>query len=330
MKAILVILSALALTATSVDAAPAKATAATKTKSARAANAKKVRAKRANIAAVKANPSASSASDAKMRQTVKLSETVAEAKAPKKWSLSAFNETYGASMESYSNGQLGKTQDLTADNGIRVGYKVSDDVTASVAYEWGQTLGIGDKESNTDMYDPSIRLAKSNLAQFGDVKVSGQGRLYIPASEASQDKEQIAHVRLYATASRDISKKLSASLTMNPRFYFQQDDTYIDDKGKLANQDRFRVWTFAGLKYSFNDMFAVEQTFGVYNKWRSNEARKDFLDASTSVYIAPISWLEFNLGVRQIDGATNARETGLRGLYSSDQAEYFLITSLSI
>src|SRR5690606_35954918 len=137
------------------------------------------------------------------RQTVKLSETVAEAKAPKKWSLSAFNETYGASMESYSNGQLGKTQDLTADNGIRVGYKVSDDVTASVAYEWGQTLGIGDKESNTDMYDPSIRLAKSNLAQFGDIKVSGQGRLYIPASEASQDKEQIAHVRLYATASRD-------------------------------------------------------------------------------------------------------------------------------
>ncbi len=331
MKAIIVLMSALALTATSVDAAPAKATAksakssAQKAKVNKAKKARSAKAKRARMAAVQKNTT----SDAAMRESARLSEVQATA-APKKWKVSAFNETYGASVDTIHSGQLGKGKDLIADNGVNLGYKVSDDVTASVSYEFGHQLGIGDTDSKTTMYDPSLRIAKSNLAQFGDIKVNGQARLYLPASEASQDKEQIAHVRLYASASRDVSKNLSASLTMNPRFYFQQDDTYIHADGSIKNQDRFRIWTFAGLKYSVNDMFAVEQTFGIYQKWVTNTPRKDFLDASTSVHLSPAEWLNFNIGVRQIDGATNARDTGLRGLYSADQTEYFMITSMSI
>src|SRR5690606_24482509 len=121
----------------------------------------------------------------------------------------------------------------------------------------------------------------------------------------------------------ELTKTLSASFTLNPRIFIQQNDTYINAEGKEDNLDTFRLLSSAGLKYSVNSWLSLEQTFGVYQKWKTNTPRKDFLDASSSVYLTPASWVEINLGVRQIDGATDTRKTGLRGLYSADQAEYF-------
>lgn len=334
MKSIIALAAVLALVS-SVEAAPSKAT----TRTAKAKASKGVR-----VAAVKKNVSAGAAAETaalETTETAKLSDVKPAAPA-KKWSFSAYNETYGAQIKSTNNGSLGKKYidskgkeqingGITSDNGVKLGYKVADTVTVSGAVEWEQTYGTREADAKATMYDPSIRIAKSDLADLGNgVGLSGQARVYLPVSEASQDKEQIAQIRFYATAERAVSKALTASFTLNPRIFAQQNDTYINAAGETKNLDTFRLHSYAGLKYAFNDMVAVEQTFGIYQKWRTNTARADFLDASSSVYVAPVSWLELNLGVRQIDGATDARVGGFRGLYSADQAEYYLITSFSI
>lgn len=329
-----VLVAVVALTATA-EAAPTKARSG-QTKSG-ASKGTKVAAVKKSVKKPQVSDVSAASSDVQITETAKLSEVKPLVQA-KKWSVGGFTETYGASLKAVSENTLGKKGadgkaqgDLATDMGINLGYKVEDTVTISAAAEWGQAHGVADAQADTVMYDPSLRVSKSGLADLGNgIGVNGQARLYLPVSEASQDKEQIAQIRLYATASREITKALSASFTLNPRIFIQQNDTYINAEGKEKNLDQFRLLSSAAMKYSVNDWFALEQTFGLYQKWRTNTARADFLDASTSAYIAPASWIELNLGVRQIDEATDTRAGGLRGLYSADQTEYFLITSFSI
>ncbi len=326
LKTTAALVAVLALTATA-DAAPQKARSAK-------ASAKKQRVAAVKKAAAKTQTAqAGLAQDAQSVERAQLADVAPKA-APKKWSANLITDTYGAQMKSVNSGNLAKKDSgssLATDFSARINYKVEDTITAGFAYEWGQEYSVGDQESNTTMYDPFVRLSKSDLANLGGgVGVSGQARLYLPFSEDSQDREQIAQIRLYAVASKELSKTLSASFTFNPRIFIQQNDKYINAKGEDADLDTFRLLSSAGLKYSVNSWLALEQTFGVYQKWKTNNARKDFLDASTSVYLTPASWLEVNLGVRQMDGATDTRKTGLKELYSADQTEYFMITTLSI
>lgn len=330
LKTTAALVAVLALTATAEAAL-------TKARSAKASKGTKVAAVKKSVKNPEVSDVSAASSGVQFTETARLEE-VKPAVQAKRWSLSAYSEVYGATMSQVSDGTLGKKGadgkaqgTLTADNGIIAGFKFADTLTASAAFEWGQDFGTRDADTKTTMYDPSVRLSRSDLATFGDTKVSGQARLYFPVSEASIDKEQIAQIRFYATASRDISKALSASFTLNPRIFIQQNDTYINAEGeRKMNMDRFRLLSSAAMKYSFNSMLAVEQTFGLYQKWRTNADRKDFLDASTSVYFTPVSWLELNLGIRQIDESTDTRKTGLSGLYNDEQTEYYLITSISI
>lgn len=326
LKTTAALVAVIAMTATA-DAAPQKARNA------------KASAKKQRVAAVKKTAQKSQAAqlgladDAQSVERAQIAEVAPKA-AAKKWSANLIAETYGAQIKAVSEGNLAKENSgssLESDFSARLNYKVEDTFTVGFAYEWGQKYEVADQKSDTTMYDPFVRVSKSDLANLGGgVGVSGQARLYLPVSEASRDKEQIAQIRLYAVAEKELTKTLSASFTLNPRIFIQQNDTYINAEGKEDNLDTFRLLSSAGLKYSVNSWLSLEQTFGVYQKWKTNTPRKDFLDASSSVYLTPASWVEINLGVRQIDGATDTRKTGLRGLYSADQAEYFLITSLSI
>lgn len=337
MKSIIALVAALALSGalTSVaQAAPMKAKAA-KTAHAKKASTKgkkKLAAKKQKVSDV-SSVSSSAASEAQMTETAKLSEVKPQAQA-KKWGGILYSESY-APIETVNKGEVGlksaKLNDGETDYMSLVSYKIADTMTVSGAVEWGQMWGGHDSESSTTLYDPSIRISKSKLADLGNgVGLDGQARLYFPVSQSSQDKEQLAQIRLYATASRQISKALTASFTLNPRIYLQQNDTYVKADGSQGNVESLKLDSYAGLKYSFNDMFSIEQTFGVYQKWITNTPRGDFLDVSTSAYFAPANWVELNFGIRQTDGATDARKHGLNGLYSADQAEYFFITVFSI
>lgn len=326
MKSIIALAAVLALTAT-VQAAPTKA-------KARSARTTTKATKGTRVAAVqkpKVKDVSSAASDMQLTETAKLSEVKPLVQA-KLWSAGFDAESY-APIKAVNSGSVAQNgaNDAETDYALKVGYKIADTMTLQGAMEWMQMWGANEATGSTTMLDPSIRLSKSDLADLGNgVGVSGQARLYFPVSEASQDKEQIAQIRLYATATREITKALSASFTFNPRIFVQQNDTFINADGELRNLDQFRIYSSAGVKYALNNMFAIEQTFGLYQKWRTNVPRQDFLDASSSVYITPVNWLGLNVGVRQIDEATDSRAGGLRGLYSQDQAEYYLITSFSI
>ncbi|MES2769054.1 MAG: hypothetical protein V4596_07905 [Bdellovibrionota bacterium] len=324
MKSFIALAAVLALTGT-VQAAPTKA---------KARTAKTVRAKGQKVAAVQkpqVEDVSSAASDVQLTETAKLSDVKPIVQA-KKWSAGMDIETY-APIKATNEGTIAQNgaNDTETDYAAKIGYKIADTVTVQAVAEWYQMWGANEAEASTTMLDPSLRISKSDLADLGNgVGLSGQARLYLPTSEASQDKEQIAQIRLYAIASREITKALSASFMLNPRIFAQQNQTYINADGQERSVDQFRLLSSAGVKYAFNSVFAVEQTVGMYQKWRANTDRKDFLDASTSMYITPVSWMELNLGIRQIDEATDARVGGLRGLYSQDQAEYFLLTSFSI
>jgi hypothetical protein len=324
MKSIIAFAAVLALVGT-VDAAPTT----TKVKSAKLASAKRASSKGVNVAAVSksAKADAIEASNVDIKQTAPLAE-VAPKTAVKKWSA-------GLDVDSYSpiKGMNEGTADIESFNTAKVGYKVADTMTLTVAQDWVQTYGVGADTNKADstMLDPSVRLSKSDLADLGNgVGLSGQARIYLPVSESSQDKEQLAQIRVYLTASREITKALSASFTLNPRIFAQQNDTYINDEGKPDNLDTFRLLSFAGVKYAINDKVALEQAFGVYQKWKTNTARADYLYAESFATVAIASWFELSGGIRQIDGATDMRKTGLSGLYSADQAEYFLMGSFSI
>lgn len=329
MKSIIALVAVLAFVGTA-QAAPMN------TKASKTANAKKATAQ-GKRKAVKNHKKVAAVSraelmdaEAQMSEKAKLSDVKPLVQA-KKWSAGFDAESY-APIKGVNKGTVGENglNDAETDYAAKVAYKIEDTLTVSGAAEWMQMWGANSAEGSTTLLDPSIRISKSNLAKLGDVTFSGQARYYAPVSQDSQDREQIGLVRLYLTASRSVNRALTASFTLNPRIYIQQNDTYINSSGASKNLDQFRLWSFAGLKYSVNDKLSIEQTFGVYQKWKTNTARADYLDASTSAYYAPVNWVEFNLGIRQSDGATDVRDRGLRGLYSADQAEYFFITSFSI
>lgn len=345
MKSFIALVAVLALTGAAQAALPTKKEAAARTKAtsaskktakaSRKAHAHKASAKGTKVAVARvAEPdSAFDAEAATMTEKAKASEVASQAPA-KKWGGIFYTESY-APIQGVNEGTVGSKaanlNDGETDYMSLVSYKVADTMSVSAAAEWHQMWGVNDAESSTTLDDPSIRISKSKLADLGNgVGLDGQARLYFPVSELSQDKGQIAQIRLYVTASRAISRALTASFTLNPRIYLQQNDTYINSDGAEKNVDLLKLDSYAGLKYSFNDKFSVEQTFGVYQKWYTHTARADYLDVSTSAYYAPASWVELNFGIRQSDGATDARKHGLNGLYSADQAEYFFITVFSI
>lgn len=332
MKSIIALAAVLALVGTAQAApmnAKAKTSKAASTNKATSQGKRKVVKKHKKVAAV--SRAELMDAESQMSERAKLSDVKPLVQA-KKWSAGFDAESY-APMKSINNSELGnnKLNDGETDYAAKVAYKIEDTLTVSAAAEWAQMWGANNAEGSTTLLDPSLRISKSKLADLGNgVGLNGQARIYLPVSQASQDKEQIAVIRLYATASREISKAMSASFTLNPRIYLQQNDTYINADGATKNVDSFRLLSSAGVKYSVNDMFAIEQTFGLYQKWKTNTDRGDYLDASSSMYFAPANWVELNLGIRQTDEATNTRKAGLSGLYSADQAEYYFIASFSI
>lgn len=337
MKSIIALAAVLALTG-NVEAATSKAT----TRTAKAS-------KGVRVAAVKKKPSNNTvdavidaeAGKIETTESAKLSDVKPLAQA-KKWSAAFDTETY-APIKYTNSGSYGAngSEPLQTDFGAKLGYKIADTMTLQGAVEWSEIYSAGEvAEGDTILRDPSIRLSKSDLADLGNgVNLSGQIRYYAPVSDASQDTEQLGLVRIYLTASRELAKGLTASFTLNPRIYMQQNETFINAKGEERGLNTFRLWSFAGVKYAVNDLVAFEQTFGIYQKWRTRSSldvadgvtgRSDYLDASTSMYLTPLSWMQLQLGIRQSDGATDARIGGLRDLYSQDQTEYFLYSSFSI
>jgi len=259
----------------------------------------------------------------------------------KRFSLSAAAETYGG-VKGTNDGSGDMETDYTA----TLGYKINNQTSARLGLEMDTMNGFnGNKSdfgrSNTynGFQDIYVGLARSNMLKTADgTAIHGQIRYYAPNSQLSQDKNQIGQVRVYGVAEKEIAKNLTASLLINPRFFIQSQDRYEAIGGKIKPTDNFRIYSSAGLKYAFSDLLAVGQTVGLYQKWwRSTNANYDskrgaFLGASTSVYISPASWVEINAGIRQSDEATDlySGHGKKNGIYSSEQSEYFLITSFSI
>lgn len=245
-------------------------------------------------------------------------EAVAPVATEKKWSGVFESENY-TGLKNNSN------TDITADEKIEAKYKLTDRDTVSLAQEWSRKYGRGEgNEAHNKIGDTSIRYTRSGYKLPAEFSYAAQARAYLPISDASRDAGQITQLRLYNIFSKQLSKNLSTAIVVNPRL-FVQDGSGVNDPGAK----RFRLLNYAGLKYSVTENLAFETTLGVYSKWRNGVARADFLDASTSVYYSPASWVDLNAGVRQTDEASDLRSSGAK-IYASEQSEYYLIATFKM
>lgn len=253
-------------------------------------------------------------------ETVSIQE-VAPIATEKKWSASLETENY----KGISKGNTSYDGDIEAWEKAEVRYKLTDRDSVSLAQEWSRRYGRGaGNEVGTTLQDTSVRYTRSGYKLPSDIGYAVQGRVYVPTSEGSRDGGQIAQFRLYNIFSKELAKNLTAELLINPRL-FVQDGSSVNDVGTK----RFRLLNSAGLKYSITEKVAVETTLGVYSKWKNGVARSDFLDASTSVYYSPATWVDLAAGIRQSDEASDTRVSGAE-LYSADQSEYYVIATFKM
>jgi hypothetical protein len=142
---------------------------------------------------------------------------------------------------------------------------------------------------------------------------------------------------------------------VSPRFFAQNNDYYHDHSGKIFGTDKFRLESYADLKYAFNDKWSVEQTLGVYQMWFNGtpgqqtfvdgvsgkmvpkHTHSDYLMAATFVGYAPVKNLFLQAGIRQSKYGTDLRsghvsgpQAGNNNIYAPAQSEYFFNAYLSI
>ncbi len=268
------------------------------------------------ISAQAAVENANQATTSISTETVSVQE-VAPVATEKKWS-GVF------ASENYTGLKNNSDTDITADEKVEVKYKLSDRDTVSLAQEWSRNYGRGDNEAHNKIADTSIRYTRSGYKLPADVAYGVQGRVYLPISDASKDSGQITQIRVYNTFSKEVAKNLTAGLLINPRI-FVQDGSGADDAGV----NKFRLLNSASLTYAISEKVSVETTVGVYMKWKNGRERADNLDASTSVYYSPLSWLDLNVGVRQTDDASDLRDSGAK-IYAAEQSEYYLLATFKM
>lgn len=253
-------------------------------------------------------------------ESAKIAEVAPSTVAPKKWSLKLESEN-NKTMTSANNAYSG---DIEAYQYLHVGYKLADKLSTSVVSTWTQRLGYEEQSSDTTFEDIHARLTRSDLFQTSGMSWTAQGRLYFPTSRLSNEANLVTQARAYLIGSSELAKNLSLELIISPRYYIYENDNRTDGKSD------WRILNSAGVKYSINDMVAVETTLGVYSKQAVGAPEMaHFQDYSTSVYVTPVKNFELNAGIRATDGALDIDTDGVE-LYNHQVSEYFLIGSVSL
>lgn len=223
--------------------------------------------------------------------------------------ITSDNKSYDGDVETYQY--------------LKLGYKFTDKTSLTAVSTWTQRLGYKENSSQTTFEDFHLRLTKSDLFSLGKMKVTGQGRAYLPTSDLSQDISQVAQLRGYLIGNTEITKKLSSTVLVSPRYYI-----YEQDK-RITGRNDYRVLYSTGLKYSFTDAFAAESTLGIYSKKKIGSEMSYFQDYSTSVYYTFNKNIMLNGGVRATDGAVDTDKGGFE-LYNQHASEYYAIAFISI
>ncbi len=231
--------------------------------------------------------------------------------------------------ESYKTASTQNTSynnDIESVQYLKLGYKVSDTVSAMAVGTWVQRLGYGsDNSTKTDPTDFQLRLTKSKLFSIGKMSFSSQNRAYLPTTAGSKGRGQIAQVRTYLIGDMALTPKISLNLVSNPRYYIYENG----DRKDGVND--FRFSNYGGLTYAFNDAFSVETTLGVFSARVKGGETEYYQDYSTSAYYTLNKHITLNSGIRSVvlgEGG-NIDKDGLE-LYNIKTAEYFFVASLAL
>ncbi len=282
--------------------------------------------KRFNLIAANTQTTATDTADATVKAPV---ETVTQEATPSKWGLliDVWNENKMSAINRANNDD-NRDPKYTAQFGdttgesytlIRPSYRLQDDLSVALGlaaiHGWGTDTG---NESRFSLDDPYLMLASSNLGTIGSVGTKGYVRLYLPFTEGSQDKGQIAMVRFNGAASIPLGAGLKLSGIIEPRYYAQSEDSYRKpgasgapaDSGAIANNQwgRARTWLQVSGSLGGGFSFYTNAGFGADYYYRNDDAVEKTEDISyylneTMVYYGLTKNLELGVGVTEFRDA---------------------------
>jgi hypothetical protein len=228
MRGVVILALVAGLTTSYAQAQVKKATVSKKTVSAKGV--------KQNFNLIAANTTVPAAVDGSVAAPV---ETVTQEAAPKKWGvLVDFWHEFGSqNVNQLAAGEENKNASADVYTLIRPSYKLTDETSLALGLEAAHGWGTeADGTGKFALSDPYLMVANSNLGSAGPLKTKGYARIYLPFSESSQDKGQIAMLRLNSAASLPVGPFKIAG-TLEPRFMFQSDDSYRKPKKDLPREE---------------------------------------------------------------------------------------------
>jgi hypothetical protein len=174
-------------------------------------------------------------------------------------------------------------------------------------------------------------IANSNLGSMGAIKTMGYARLYLPVSQASQNKEQITMLRLNSSAALPVGRFKIAG-TIEPRFYFQTQDTYEKPKAgvrrdqyEVTANEYFRNLTYLNLSGRIVGPVSFYSLHGLMSRWfyESDETALDLPGQRDFAYNETIIKLELTSNVGLGVGISSLRSTNKPlTLYNEEDSVY--------
>lgn len=248
---------------------------------------------------------------------------------PKKWNFNFFTQ-HEATLDSYNSES---TNDFGASERARIGYKVTPQFSMQLASEWERSYGARDQDAKFKFTDPYLGAVYTNVANVGGVGLNTAMRLYFPASEASQMKDQIAAMRFYATLAKKFGP-VSLSYTIEPRYYAAPSD-YVDTSKnpnvKTANMF-FSLRNYGELGISITPKLQFAQMVGIRNNYYHDSAGAKNSAVETDYFLADTNLTyQFNpvfgltAGVYSDEGNLDLRKQDREfSMYRSDESLLYL------
>jgi hypothetical protein len=292
------------------------------------------------------NPAAPSAPEVAAPATTSTTtvQTAVQEAAPKRWGVMLDNWTEaGAQAVNYGRADLDATETL------RISYKLTPTLSASVTGQWGHSYGTTSKDQRVFVaYDPYLMLAKTKLLGElpGGLSSKGYLRFYPGLSEGSQNKGQKGYIRTSFNIGKDVSKVVNLAWEFQTRTFIQEYKTYDTkeqrrDDGVLlkASQEnpneQFRFKHFGSLGLNLSKSVSAYQNLGMdYGFFHSDEnatnpsnrdvPHKEAYYAETGIGYAINDNLSFAVGIYSELERDLLTQTNDFSFYRDDESLYFL------
>lgn len=170
--------------------------------------------------------------------------------------------------------QVGDNASVFAYNYLALNYKFNKTQRISIRPVFQYTSAGhdnfgGDVKADTVLGDAHVVYADYEIATLGPANVSTSFKLYLPTSQASQDKGMILKFRPETFISMNVGRFDSITYAMKPDFFVQSRSSNIDAKGKENMTNVFVLEHYVEYGLSLNKTFTIKPAAGFIDTWQN-------------------------------------------------------------